>query len=129
MSEIVKALKQKKFYTAGKGCTEEDIINAEKALRVKFSKEYREYVLACGSASYEGHELTGIEKTPRLDVVAVTKEARELNKEVPADWYVIEDTNMDGVLIWQDSTGAVYLTGPAYITEKTADSLLEYISE
>ncbi len=61
-----------------------------------------------------------------MRVVDVTIESRELNS-VPNNWYVIEDAHIDGVLIWQDETGAVYQTSPGGKQKKIADSLAEFM--
>lgn len=52
------------------------IIEAEAKLGLSFSKEYRSYLESCSFASVNGHELTGICKSPRLDVVGATRAER-----------------------------------------------------
>ena len=80
-----------------------------------------------GAASYYGHELTGICKAARLNVVDVTQDERQYNS-VPVDWYVIEQTNIDGIVIWQTASGTIYETCPGSEADKICDSLEEYIS-
>ena len=92
-----------------------------------FAADYREYVSAFGAASYCEHELTGICKSARLNVVDVTQDERQYNS-VPADWYVIEEANIDGIVIWQATDGTVYRTRPGCKADKICDSLKEYIS-
>lgn len=41
--------------------------------------------------------------------------------------YVIENTCVDGVIIWQDTEGIVYKTQPDTEPKKIADSMAEYI--
>ena len=79
-----------------------------------------------GAVTFSGHELTGICNSKRLNVVDVTKEERKYNK-VPEDWYVIEQANIDDIVIWQDTNGAVYQTMPNKKPIKLCNSLLEYI--
>jgi len=81
-----------------------------------------------GLAFVNGHELTGIGMIPRCDVAAVTLEKRKLPhvKAIPDDWYVLEDTNIDGIVIWQDSKGLVYMESPGVIRQIYA-SMAEYI--
>lgn len=74
-----------------------------------------------------GHELTGICKAARLNVVDVTQDERQYNS-VPVDWYVIEQTNIDGIVIWQTASGTIYETCPGSEADKICDSLEEYIS-
>ena len=80
-----------------------------------------------GLACFDGHELTGLTNIPRLDVIAITKEQRSINQKISATWYVIEQANIDGIIIWQDKTGHVYQTSPSSLPIKIANSLLEYI--
>ena len=81
-----------------------------------------------GVASFFGHELTGICTAARLNVVDVTIEERQYNQEAPQQLYVVEETNFDDVVVWQDATGAVYKTTPGEKAEKVAASLAEYYS-
>ena len=55
------------------------------------------------------------------------QEQRAFNKFVPHDWYVVECLDIDGIVIWQDSKGAVYATTPNSEPKKIANSLFEYI--
>ena len=80
-----------------------------------------------GLASFDGHELTGLTNISRLDVVTVTKEQRAINTNIPESWYVVEETNIDGIIIWQNELGHMYQTSPSGIPQKIAHSLLEYI--
>ena len=55
--------------------------------RIRFAAEYHEYLERIGLASVEEHELTGLTKDIRLDVVAVTKEYRALYGPDTVSWY------------------------------------------
>ena len=79
-----------------------------------------------GFASYKGHELTGICKSSRLNVVDVTLEAREIYN-VNFDMYVIEDTGYEGILILQNRKGEVFQIQPLALPEKISESLSNYI--
>ncbi len=127
MDNIVKAMQAKQGFVALKGASAEQITKAEAALGVKFSEDYQKYVSAFGIASFENHELTGICASPRLNVVDVTLAERSKNPELPTDWYVLEQMNIDDVTIWQSSTGDVYqsLSGAKII--KLCGSLFEYL--
>lgn len=127
MSRIIDKLKAKEFFCCLTGVTEETVKEAEQALEVSFSKEYRDYLFAFGLASFQGHELTGITKSKRLNVVDVTKKARQYTANVPADWYVIEETNIDGIVIWQSPECAIYQTQPGHTPTMICKSLSEYI--
>ncbi|MCR4577105.1 MAG: SMI1/KNR4 family protein [Clostridiales bacterium] len=109
------------------GTSSESILNIEKNLGVRFSKEYKEFLSSIGVCMFNGHEIVGISQYSGLDVLSTTNEARELNPDVPANFYVIENAHFDGIYIWQDETGAVYQTYPNCQPKKIADSLYEYL--
>ena len=100
---------------------------AEKKLSLKFSEEFKNYILLFGVASGAGHEFTGIIDSERLNVVTVTEKMRT-KSIVPLNLYVVEEAHIDGIVIWQDEKGAVYQTSPGCEPIKIAASLLEYIS-
>ena len=110
----------------GKGVDKNAIEAAEGALGVSFSQEYRAYLERYGIAAVNGHELTGICKSDRTNVVSVTQGAK-LVCSAEDDWYVIEQTNIDGVVIWQASDGVVYQTVANTKAKKLCGSLAEYI--
>lgn len=110
-----------------KAATEMQITDAEIQLRVSFSSEYKEYLSAFGAIMADGIELSGIAKSEHRNVVALTKKEWGLNPKVPHTMYVIENTCVDGIIIWQDTTGTVYQTNPDSIPIKIADSLKDYI--
>lgn len=126
MTDIVKLIKQQTAFRPRGTVTSESVMAAEQELDLCFADDYRRYIQAYGAASFVEHELTGICKSVHLNVVAVTKEER-MFADVPADWYVIEQTHIDGIVIWQDSAGIVYQTSPDAIAIKLCDSLAEYI--
>ena len=103
------------------------IIIAETKLNLKFSKEYNNYLRKYGAVILDNHEITGICDIPRLNVINVTKEERKYNPFVPDDWYVIEQANIDGIVIWQNQVGEIYQTFPNGTIIKIADSLCDYI--
>lgn len=102
------------------------ILQAEDALGLRFAEDYRKYLLELGSATAGGREFTGICKTKRLNVVDVTKEER-MYASVPESWYVVEQANIDGVVIWQDASGTIYQTSPGAKKYRLCESLAAYI--
>lgn len=127
MVNIVDVLKGMPDYIGANGRSEEEILHAEKALGISFAEDYREYLAKIGLACFDGHELTGLTNTARLDVVSLTKEKREQFGDFVSSRYVVEETNIYGIVIWQDSTGTVYETAPNSKAKKIANSLSEYI--
>ena len=77
----------------------------------------------------EGIELSGIAKSEHRNVVSLTKKERELNSKVPYNMYVIENTGVDGIIIWQDTNGTVYQTQPNIAPRPIAASLADYIEK
>ena len=127
MDNIINVLKSMPDYIGSNGRDEEEINRAENALRAVFAKDYRAYLKEIGLACYDGHELTGLTKSTRLNVVSVTNELREQIGKVASSWYVVEETNIYGIVIWQSSDGAIYQTAPNAKSKKIAESLSEYI--
>ena len=122
-------LRQKKGFESGDPATHDAILEAEKTLGLVFSEEYKQYLSEFGAVTFVGHTLTGISPFPGLNVVLVTQEMREYNPEVKNNLYVIEEAHIDGIVVWQDESGAVYLTAPNQKAQIIADSLADYLAD
>ena len=129
MATIIDALKSKIDLLTGEGVSESIISNAERALNLSFSNEYKEYLKTYGIAVFDGHELTGITKSPRVNVVDVTKAQREKDPKIPADLYVIEETDVEEIVIWQSGDGEIFYSGPNQDLTKLCNSFAEYVSK
>lgn len=127
MSDIIKMLPEMLDFFSSSGASAEQIDEAEKKLELRFSDEYREYLLKFGFASADGHELTGICTSPRLNVVDVTITERVRNPNLEKKYYVIEQVNIDRIVIWQSNTGEIYQTTPNTQPLKLCNSLCEYL--
>lgn len=77
MSALKEAFAAKTSFLSGKGVPPEQITQAEQELGLSFSDEYREYLSDYGIGAYDGHELTGLTKSKRLNVITATTEARK----------------------------------------------------
>lgn len=126
MNQFLESLSHKKAFHAMSGVLSDVVECAEGALSLKFASDYEEYLLKYGIASIEGHELTGLGSTKRIDVVENTLLERH-NQAVPSDWYVIEQAGIDGIVIWQSSSGEIYRTMPNAEPIKLCNSLSEYL--
>lgn len=122
--QIISNLEDMRFI---KPASMEQIIEAEKELGVSFSDEYTKYVEKYGVISARGIELTGVTTHERLSVVSVTKRERELNSNIPANMYVIENVAIDGLVALQDETGKVYSVKPNGKPKLIYNSLSEYV--
>lgn len=127
MTDIVNLIKSLPNMLPLQPATEIQIKDAELQLRNGFSDEYKAYLAAFGAVMADGIELTGIAKADHRNVVSLTKQERKLNPKVPLTMYVVENTCVDGAIIWQDTNGAVYQTRPHTAPAKIADSLAEYL--
>lgn len=112
-----------------KPATSIQITDAELQLRISFANEYKEYLAAFGAIMADGIELTGIAKSEHRNVVAQTKSEWKLNTKIPHNMYVIENTHVDGIIIWQDTDGLIYQSSPSSDAKQIAGSLAEYISD
>ncbi len=127
MSTIIDTLRSKRRLLTGEGVPDSMIGEAEKMLGLSFSDEYRDYLKEYGIAAYSGHELTGITRSPRLNVVSVTLAERERDAGAPKDLYIVERTNVEEILVWQSESGELYYSSPNHPLEKFCSSLSEYI--
>ena len=125
--DIIKTMQEYSDLISGVGVSEEKIQNAETSLQLQFSDEYRKYLTVFGIAAVNGHEFTGICESQRVNVTNVTFTERNRMPTARAEWYVVEQANIDGIVIWQSSTGEVYQTIPNGLPIKLCNSLSEYL--
>ena len=128
MADFISTLSSLPDFHALAGASEEQIAQAERALSLRFADDYRQYVRAFGAVSAAGHELTGVCASKRLNVVDVTLSARAAQPALPRDWYVLEEANIDGIVIWQSGAGEVFQTQPGAEPVKLAASIREYLN-
>lgn len=128
MKKIVQIVNSLSDLLPLKPATAIQIKDAELQLRVSFADEYKEYLSAFGAIMADGIELTGIAKSEHRDVVTVTRKEWELNPKIPHTMYVVENTYIDGIIIWQDTNGLIYQSFPSSEAKQIATSLTDYIS-
>ena len=129
MKDIITIIKEKEDAIYGDGTTEETVINAENELQLRFAEDYRRYLKELCIAAFDGHELTGLSKNTRTNVVCVTQENKKINDHMVQGFYVIEENGIDGIVLWQDKSGNVYQTQGDGEPEKIFKSLTEYIKK
>lgn len=127
MKNINDVLKNMEYFRSLHGAEESLIQDAEYSLNLKFSNEYKEYLREYALASANGHELTGLCKSKRLNVVHVTKEEKENNFMIPNDFYVVERLDIDNIIIWQNEKGYIYESTKENKPKKINNSLIEYL--
>lgn len=128
MSRITETIKNMPDFYSEKDVSSSEIEKAENVLGLRFAHDFRECLNEYGAVSLGCHDFTGFSADANLDIVYVTEKCRHKN-EVSDDLYVIEESNIDGIVVWQDANGVVYKTTPCSNPEKIADSFLDYISE
>ena len=108
--------------------SEEDIIKAEKELNVVFADEYKKYLLTFGAVQSDIIAISGIIDDEDYNVVNLTKRLKLSYKNIPADFYVIEDVGVDGLVIWQSVDGTIYQSIPTSKPVKIFASLSEFLN-
>lgn len=109
------------------GVSVEQITEAENALGFSFSEDYVEYLKEYGLLSYGVHELTGICKSSRLNVVDATKREKADNSNIVDDMYLLEMIGVENLTIWQNSNGEIFEVAYKNTPKKICDSLVDYI--
>lgn len=128
MKEIVQIVNSLRGILSLKPATALQIADAEQQLGVNFPDEYKEYLATFGAIMADGIELTGIAQSDHRNVITVTKKEWELNPQIPHTMYVVENTHIDGIIIWQDVHGLIYRSYPLSEAKQIASSLGDYIS-
>ncbi len=128
MSNIIEVIRSLPKMEGYKPASQIEISDAEIQLCVHFADEYKTYLAEFGEVSARGVELTGIIDAAYINVVLATKEKWSMYPQVPRNLYVVEDTTIEGVVIWQDSNGYIYKTTPNSEPAKIAESLADYLA-
>lgn len=110
MSAFVDTLRKCKLFFSKPGASDSQISRSQSTLGLEFANEYKEYLREYAVVSVNGHEITGIFPGTRFDVVEATEEERSCNPNIPTDMYVVERTNIDGIVFWQDVAGSIFQT-------------------
>lgn len=105
------------------------IDSAQNALQVTFSGDYKEYLHEFGAISAKGVELTGLNVSPRINVVDTTLAERMRSSDFPSDMYVIENLAIDGILILQNSAGHIFEWQSSGSCRKIFDDLSGYLRD
>ena len=129
MKDIIQTISNLENMRFIKPTSMEQIIESEKKLSVNFADDYTKYVKKYGVISAKGIELTGVTTCERLNVISVTKRERNMNPNIPANMYVIENIAIDGLIALQDETGKVYTVTPNKTPKLSYNSLSEYIEK
>ena len=127
MSQIIDIINNLDNLLPLKPASLDDVENVEIELALPLAEEYKEYLLKFGAIMADDVELTGIAKSKNRDIVQVTKREWEANSKINHKLYVVENLGIDGIIIWQDSSGKIYESRQNHGATQIADSLAEYL--
>lgn len=96
---------------------------------MEFPNEYKEYLKEYGAISFFGTEWTGLNVEDYIDVVRVTVKERELNKNFPLKYFVLENLGIDGLLTIVSENGKVFSWNPDGKINLIAENLVDYLKE
>ena len=106
MGKLFAHVKSKVYHL--NGVSAETVIEAERKLGIRFSDEFRNYLMEYGVASFGSHEFMGLGGDAYLDVVEETLSERRNHPHFPKNCYIVENIGIDGILILQDEEGRIY---------------------
>lgn len=124
----IKEILQEQGYQVSASYTER-VERAEQQLAVQFAADYRDLLISFGQFSLGAYDFTGVLLDNELSVVSATQEEREWTHPDTQGMYVIAYLYVDGIVIWQDSQGAVYQTIPdkSLAPERLYSSFVDYV--
>ena len=122
---IVEYIKSLPNMRCVKKASDLDISIAENELGLSFSEEYKSVLKNLGAVRACGHEINGFTDAPAINVIEMTKSAREFEK-IPNDMYVFESLGIDDIMMLQNASGEVFQCYNGKITH-AAGSILDYL--
>lgn len=103
------------------------IQDAERKLRLTFADDYKNIVKQKFPKEYCYATIMGISDKPFLDVVAMTKIAREEYPNIPLNMYVVANLGIDYFYMLQDQSGVIYECHASIGIRKAYNNLATYI--
>ena len=128
MSNIVEKIRKIDGLYHAKGCSLQQVNEAQSKLNITFPEEYIDYVREFVVVSFYGTEWTGLNVEGDLNVVEVTEQERSLNDRFPKECFVLENLGIDGVLIICNEKGQVFSIHFNEV-KKICNSVSEYLDE
>lgn len=124
LSDLFSSVEGKVFHL--NGVDSSAVIDAEKKLGMRFSDDFRNYLMEYGVVSFKSHELMGLGGDDYLNVVLETLSERGNNDKFPINCYIVENLGIYGVFILQDEDSNIYEYRGKGIT-KIFDCLKDYV--
>ena len=103
------------------------IQEAEKRLGLSFADDYKNTIKLKFPKEYCYATIMGLSDKPYLDVVTMTKIAREEYPNIPANMYVIANLGIDCFYMLQDQTGKIYECHTSTGIQEAYNNLNEYV--
>jgi hypothetical protein len=128
MADIIEKIKKIKGLGRAKGCTFEQIKQAQASLGLIFPDEYLEYVKEFGCIDFGSTEWTGLNIKGYLNTVTATEKEKAVNDKFPKGCFVLEDLNIDAQMVIVNEKGKVFLLNHDQITP-LCDSMSEYLDK
>ena len=126
MMNIIDKMKAISDLCAIKGCTAEQIDEAQDELDIIFPDEYVDYVKEFGCIDFGSTEWTGLNIKGRLNTVDATKQEISVNPEFPKGFFVLENLGIDAKRIIVNEKGEVCVLQYETITH-LCDSISDYL--
>ena len=123
---IVDKIKKIKDLNFIDGCSDEQIKEAEKLLKLKFPKEYIEYVKEFGCIDFGATEWTGLNIEGELNTVEATLAEKKYNDSFPDNFFVLDDYHIDAKKIIVNESGEVFLLQYDNLT-KVCNTISDYL--
>ncbi len=124
--KIVDKIKKIKDLNFIDGCSDEQIKEAEKLLKLKFPKEYIEYVKEFGCIDFGATEWTGLNIEGELNTVEATLAEKKYNDSFPDNFFVLDDYHIDAKKIIVNESGEVFLLQYDNLT-KVCNTISDYL--
>lgn len=126
MANIIEKMKTISDLYAIKGCTLEQIQEAQDALGIIFPDEYVDYVKEFGCIDFGATEWTGLNIKGRLNTVDATIQEMRVNPYFPKGFFVLENLGIDAKRIIVNEIGEVCVLQYETITH-LCDSISDYL--
>ena len=129
MSDFIQKIKASNL-ACGRGCTEEQLMDAQNTLGLTFPQDFADYLLTFGIIDgWTGigqRGKTGKEISKEDNTVTRTLMEREVNPDFPKNMFIIYDTGYETICFAADENGKVYFIEDDFC-EQRHDSLSEFL--
>ncbi|MCR4822102.1 MAG: SMI1/KNR4 family protein [Treponema sp.] len=106
---MIEKIKSIENLCSGVGVSDEQITEAEKALGLKFPKEYVAYLKEFGKIRFFATEWTGLNAKGYRNVVEATNDEKSVNESFPKGFFVLENLGVDAKMVVVNEKGEVYI--------------------